>query len=359
LQKAHKKQNFGGHVKSFISLSLLRWLIALKKWVLPMAEGHDANAGLAQRARRFSGKTTAFRQALGATLKTTLFCNCTCASTGLCCALLAAANGYAAPIPPGNSQQLMSLPGAQLPVFTYRPVSCNPTLILFVFHGIGRDAGPYRDHARPIADRLCAIIVAPEFDRAHFPRNAYQYGGIVHHGKSVAIGSRTIDLVPPLVLWARQAAGQAQLPYALLGHSAGAQFIDRVAAYSQPGASRFVIADPSTWVMPSLTTPQPFGFAGEMPEAAEQALKAYLASPITVLLGEDDTRAKWLAKSREARAQGANRYVRGLNAFHLAQATAERRGWPFHWRLIEVPGIGHNATKMFASPQAIEAFMVR
>lgn len=48
----------------------------------------------------------------------------------------------------------------------------------------------------------------------------------------------------------------------------------------------------------------------------------------------------------EAKAQGATRHERGLNAFKVARALAQTRGWPFNWRLVEVPGMGHRAKKM-------------
>ena len=67
--------------------------------------------------------------------------------------------------------------GTPLQLYTYRP-ACTPRLVLIVFHGVQRDPGPYRDHARPLADGACAAIVAPEFDRARFPRDLYQYGGV-------------------------------------------------------------------------------------------------------------------------------------------------------------------------------------
>jgi poly(3-hydroxybutyrate) depolymerase len=85
---------------------------------------------------------------------------------------------FAAPIAPGDAQQIASVDGVELPVFTYRPSGCEPRLLLLVFHGVGRDGGPYRDHARPLADRVCAIVVAPQFDRKRFPRDEYQYGGV-------------------------------------------------------------------------------------------------------------------------------------------------------------------------------------
>jgi pimeloyl-ACP methyl ester carboxylesterase len=237
----------------------------------------------------------------------------------------------------GNGQASVPLPGATLNVFTYKPTACTPRQLLVVFHGLNRDAGPYRDHARTLADRLCAVVVAPEFDKQRFPTAQYQLGG------------STVELVAPLVGWARQTAAQPAMPYILIGHSAGGQFLARVAAYTTPPAQRIVIANPSTWVLPDASLAKPYGFGG-VPNA-EQAMRAYLALPIVALLGGDDTGSNNLTMTKEAMAQGPNRLTRGHNTFEMAKAVAQKRGWPFGWTLVEVLGVGHDSTKMFSAPQ--------
>jgi poly(3-hydroxybutyrate) depolymerase len=256
----------------------------------------------------------------------------------------------------GNAEQAVALPGATLTVFTYRPASCSANLLLLVFHGVNRDAGPYRDRARPLADRLCAIVVAPLFDKERFPRDLYQYGGIVRNGAMAKPGDRTVDLIQPLVAWARTAVGSPQMPYVLLGHSAGAQFVDRVAAFTATDAARIVVANPSTWVMPNVTDAAPFGFGGVEPASyAAEALRAYLAGPLIVLLGGADTGTHNLANSTQAMAQGPYRLARGRNAFRTAKEVAQQRHWTIDWTLIEVPGVGHDAAAMFSAPQTAAA----
>jgi dienelactone hydrolase len=262
--------------------------------------------------------------------------------------------GYAAPIAPGDGEQLVSLQGGELQVFTYRPADCRPRILFVVFHGVGRDAGPYRDHARPLADKFCAVVAAPKFDAGRFPRDLYQYGGIADHGRLIQEGTRTIDLVAPLVTWAQEAAGQPGMPYVLIGHSAGAQFLGRVAAYTSTQALQIVLANPSTWVMPTTDTSLPFGFGGIKP-SPDEALRAYLAKPIIVDLGGSDTGTKSLDVSAEAMQQGPYRLARGRNAFNAAKLAAEIHGWPFNWTMIEVPDVGHNATQMFNAPQTVSA----
>jgi hypothetical protein len=41
--------------------------------------------------------------------------------------------------------------------------------------------------------------------------------------------------------------------------------------------------------------------------------------------------------------------------FLQAQAVAQQHNWPFNWRLIRVPGVGHDAKSMFAAPMAGDA----
>jgi hypothetical protein len=151
-------------------------------------------------------------------------------------------------------------------------------------------------------------------------------------------------------------AGGRPLAYSLLGHSAGAQFLDRLAAFVPTEARRIVVANPGSYVFPSLQIAAPYGL-GKVYSGAdgEAQLRRYLEQPITIYLGQGDVRADDRDPSPEAQAEGASRYQRGRNAFNVAKALAQARGWPFNWRLVELPGVGHNARKMFAAPQASEA----
>jgi pimeloyl-ACP methyl ester carboxylesterase len=143
------------------------------------------------------------------------------------------------------------------------------------------------------------------------------------------------------------------MPYWVIGHSAGAQFLSRFAAFIPNQARRIVIANPSTWVLPSLSDAPPYGLRGV--PAEDILLQRYLAAPVTVFLGQEDKGSKNLVMNDEAEAQGGTRFARGENTFHQAEAVAREHGWPFNWRLVEVPGIAHNAKSMFASPEAGDA----
>jgi poly(3-hydroxybutyrate) depolymerase len=267
---------------------------------------------------------------------------------------LAGSDLRAAPIAPGNAQQQVRLGELTLDVFSYRPGCPNPSLLL-VFHGQNRNAAGYRDAARPVADRLCMIVVAPRFDKQHFPAWRYQRGGIVRKDAVRDPRRWTGNMADDLVAWVRREE-QRELAYSLIGHSAGGQFLSRVAAFVPTQAQRIVIANPSTYVVPSLAVAAPFGLGGVYPQGeAEAALRRYLAQPVTIFLGTADTGSKARNDSRRARAQGDTRYARGINVFRAGETLAATRGWSFGWRLIEVPGVGHSAGAMFSAPQALLA----
>jgi alpha-beta hydrolase superfamily lysophospholipase len=256
-------------------------------------------------------------------------------------------------IAPGDGIHSVELGGEAIDVYTWRPATA-PRLLLVVFHGMHADADNYRDRAVPLAEKLDAVVVAPKFGPPRFTVPFYQRGGVAADGVFIPPGKRTVDLIAPLVAWAQAACASPGLPHALVGHSAGGQFLSRVAAFAPTGATHYVIANPSTWVLPSLDDAVAYGFGGT-PDA-EGALRAYLALPVTALLGLEDTGTENLSSEAEAVAQGPTRLQRGRNTFAKAKAAAATLGCPIGWRLAEVPGVGHDSAGMFASPQALAIF---
>ena len=258
------------------------------------------------------------------------------------------------PIAAGTGKQIADLNGTRMTVFTYRPGCADPSLLM-VFHGAARNPRSYRDDARALADRHCMLLVAPLFTKQAFPVWRYQRGGIVRDGVIQNPRDWTGRLVLDLVDWARKQE-RRPLSYSLLGHSAGAQFLDRVAAFVPTQARRIVVANPGTYVLASLEVAAPYGlgkvYAGAEGEAQ---LRRYLEQPLTIYLGEDDTKEDDRNEDADAIAQGVSRFERGTNTFNRAKALAQARGWPFNWRLVELPDVGHNARRMFSAPQASEA----
>jgi hypothetical protein len=255
-----------------------------------------------------------------------------------------------AAIPDGTSHQKVDLAGITLEIFTYRPKHCAPSGLLMVFHGLHRGVEDNRDALRPVADELCMLEVVPLFDERRFPGWRYQKGGIAHQGRLQPANEWTGNLALLLIDWVRSAENQPRLPYVLIGHSAGAQFLSRFAAYIPNEARAIIVANPSTHVQPSLGIEPPFGFKGIYgPDKAEAALRNYLAQHVTMVLGEEDLGDKDRDDEPAALQQGTTRYERGMNTFHAAQAAAAAHGWPLQWRLIQLPGVGHSNRDVFKS----------
>ena len=259
------------------------------------------------------------------------------------------------PITAGTGKQTADANGTRITVFTYRPAGCADPSLLMVFHGGDRNPRSYRDDARALADQHCMLLVAPLFGKHTFPVWRYQQGAIVKDGVIQNPRDWTGRLVLDLVDWIRKQE-RRPLSYSLLGHSAGAQFLDRLAAFVPTEARRIVVANAGTYVLASLGVDAPYGlgkvYAGAEGEAQ---LRRYLEQPLTIYLGEDDTKEDDRNEDPDALAQGASRFQRGSNTFNAAKALAQARGWPFNWRLVALPGVGHSARKMFSAPQASDA----
>jgi poly(3-hydroxybutyrate) depolymerase len=171
--------------------------------------------------------------------------------------VLFAVAAAAAPIAPDSGEQTADLAGTDIVISTYRPSKCVDPSLLLVFHGVTRNAAGYRDSARGLADRNCMIVVAPLFDKQRFPGWRYQRGGIVDRDAIQKPQEWTGNIVIDLVDWVRKQE-RRELNYSLIGHSAGGQFLSRVAAFVPTQARRIVIANPSTYVVPSLKVDAPF-----------------------------------------------------------------------------------------------------
>src|SRR5262245_42526270 len=137
-----------------------------------------------------------------------------------------------------------------------------------VVGGLSRHRTQRRRLPRLLADRDCLLVVAPLFDKRGFPRWRYQRGGIVRDGVVQKPGDWTGRLALVLVDWVRRREGKP-LPYSLLAHSAGAQFLDRLAAFVPSEAKRIVVANPGSYVFPSLEIAAPYGL-GEVYASAHR-----------------------------------------------------------------------------------------
>jgi dienelactone hydrolase len=267
----------------------------------------------------------------------------------------------ATPIPAGIGARDIPTTGGVIKVFTYKPSLYQGGPLVVVFHGASRNAEDYRNFAIAVAERFKVIVAAPLFEKDRFPPDEYIAGGVFNHDGSLRPREKwTFALVPQLIAALRTAEAAPALPYYLIGHSAGGQFLARFAAFYPNEAKRIVAANPGSHLYPRRDWKFRYGFGGLPAELSDDAtLQRYLAAPLTFYLGTGDilTDTENLDRTPDAQRQGAFRLARGRNCFEFAQKLAAERGWTFNWRKVETPGIGHDGGAMFAAAEMADALL--
>jgi len=255
------------------------------------------------------------------------------------------------PLPEGKSKTEVLVGTTKLEVETFKPAGWKGERLIVVLHGILRNADEYRDHAIVLAERFDALIVAPRFDAERFPTHRYQRGGLLTEtGQLAPRAEWSFTLIPEVARRVRELEGRPQLPYWIIGHSAGGQIALRMCGFVDTGAERVVAANPGSALFPSRDFAYGYGF-GELPAelADDAAIERYLRAPLTLFLGTaDDHPDEYFDASPTAALQGSGRHQRGLALFERARLLAQQRGWEFRWRLVEAVGVGHDHEKMFA-----------
>ncbi len=241
-------------------------------------------------------------------------------------------------------------------VYTYRPRKCDSTCpIVFVLHGMKRDASNYRDYWEIPADNGGFIVVAPEFN--NWPKAAaYNLGDVANEADPERWAFSVIEH-----LFDEMRDGQKD--YRIFGHSAGGQFVQRMALFLPSNrASVMVAANPGWYTMPEWRKDkgaQPFPYSLVDARVGEAQLRQALAKRFILMVGknDDDPDDENLNKSAGAMKQGDNRVERGENFFMAATSAANELGVKLGWELVEVPDTAHDGQAM--SKAAAEALSAR
>lgn len=253
----------------------------------------------------------------------------------------------ATPIPPGKWSFVFTdakgQPERPIRVYTYRPNKCDTRCpIVFVMAGARRNASQYRDHWELLADNYNVLIVAPEFAARHWPRAAaYNLGDMAGQEDREKWAYSAIEHLFDEVR-------DGHNGYAIFGHSAGGQFVQRMALFRPDNrATVMVAANPGWYAMPEWRKDKashPFPYSLVESPVGEAELKRALQRRFVLLLGEKDSDPDddSLDQSDGAKKQGDTRLERGENFFKAATAAAGELGVKFAWELNELPGTAHD-----------------
>ena len=238
-------------------------------------------------------------------------------------------------------------PDRPMKVYTYRPRKCDSTCpMVFVLHGVQRNASEYRDYWVSLADHYNILIIAPEFSQKNWPKAAgYNLGGVAETGDREKWAFADVEH-----LFDEMRDGQSS--YLLFGHSAGAQFAHRFLIFMPDNrASVVVAANPGWYMMPEwrkdqAAAPFPYSLVGS--PVGEAELRRALSRRFVLMLGEKDVDPEDanLNKTEGAMKQGENRVERGENFFKAATAAAQALGVSMAWDLVEVPDTVHDGEHM-------------
>ena len=277
--------------------------------------------------------------------------------------LLVASDAFAAtPIPSGRWSFVFTdqkgRPDRPIRVYTYRPKRCDSNCpIMFVMAGERRNAYDYLAHWELAADRHGFILAAPEFSRERWPKAAaYNLGDVAEQKDREKWAFSAIEHLFDEVR-------VDQKDYAIFGHSAGGQFVQRMAFFRPDNRARVMIAaNPGWYTMPEWRKDkgaEPFPYSLVNAPVGEAELRQALAKRVLILVGEKDTEpdAENLNQSAGAKKQGEGRLERGENFFKAATAAAQELGVKLGWEFSEVPDTAHDGAAM--SRAAAEALHPR
>ena len=262
---------------------------------------------------------------------------------------------FAESLPVGESSyQLEESTGVNddpIRIFTYRSAGWQPgDMIVFVFHGMNRNAEYYLKGWIPHADENNLLIICPKFTNEKYPGTGYYHTGNIMNrtdgkGKLQPMDKWVFPVADRLISEVKARTEAYESPVVIFGHSAGGQFVHRYVYFgASPDVVLFIPANGGVYTMPDYTIPFPYGLGG-VPLSRED-LAAAFAKPVVLMLGEADVQRVNLRVTPDADRQGLNRLERGKNFFEAAKKKAAEMGVPFNWKFITVPGVGHQGTKM-------------
>lgn len=246
--------------------------------------------------------------------------------------------------------------GAPIPVWLLRPANAKADApVMFVMHGVGRDADRYVAEWVEIATAQGLVIVVPEYTKAGFPgTDNYNFGAVFDAAGTLrprgAWSYSAIDVIFDRVVARERLAATS---YVLFGHSAGAQFVHRyVLLGGGKKMARAISANSGSYTWPIGPARWPFGVAG-LPAGLWQPAAA-LGAPMLMMQGtaDIDPNHSSLPRQPEAMAQGPHRLARGQAFYAAAQSAARDAKVRFGWSCVLVPDVGHDNGGM--APYAVQ-----
>ena len=219
--------------------------------------------------------------------------------------------------------------------------------VLFVFHGVERNAASYANDWETLAQMHQAMVFVPEFTELDYPGSVgYQQGNLMAGDQLRPEEEWLFRLIEPMFDDIQERLGAPKNRYDAWGHSAGAQFLHRYILFGGPNRLNQAIAANAGWyTVPENGSAFPYGLA-ESP-IDESDLSIPFSTNLMIHLGGEDTdymETGWTG----AYEQGDNRLDRGQYFHDRAIQISQDNGILLNWSLQVAEGIGHQSAEMAA-----------
>ncbi len=247
--------------------------------------------------------------------------------------------------------------GRTIEVLVYQPKNFGPhSPIQFVMHGVGRNAEATESHWLGVAEQFGVLMIAPKFSK-HLYKHGTDY---TLGGKDFSqVSEMTISVVERLFDRVKKDTGNQSPLYRIYGHSAGAQFVERLVTLMPDNRAEWAVAANAGWyTLPewrstSSLPGMPYSMK-DLPDAEARLHKAF-GRRFVVMLGDkdNDPNHMQLQHGPEVDEQGVERFSRGKRFFAMSEAAAKTLNCKFAWELKIVPGVAHDGTQMADAAAAL------
>lgn len=260
--------------------------------------------------------------------------------------------------PAGQRASFMfdSAAGKRVLVYVVVPPSLAPatTKAVSIHHGLSRNGDDYCDFWRDWAVANDTIAFAPTFDAEDWPGSSVYNQGNVLSGTALREESQwTFTIVQRIIEHVLEGFGLATRLADVWGHSAGGQFVHRMALFRPEAPVRFwMAANPGIWSLADLQGDWQHGLAHPAFGFTAPDVTRWSEQRLLVFRGSSDIhRDSNLDTSAASDLQGRSRYARAGTAF----ARMRLHDAATNWRLLEAPFVGHSGQVMAQHAQAFLA----
>jgi poly(3-hydroxybutyrate) depolymerase len=228
-----------------------------------------------------------------------------------------------------------------IPVYYFAPPKLSrASRIVFVIHSDSRSGKQYRDEWAQYAVKYNFLVLCPEFSSAEFDWWKFNAGNIYDMEKKKYNPRQdwTFNIIEQLFDFAKRDRQMKAEAYCIFGHSAGAQFVQRMVLFMPEARFSLAISNGAGgYTLPTFDKKFTDGIRGLI---TEESLKKSFAKEMIILMGDLDYVSKTMPKSEGAFHQ-YDRTWRAKIFYDTAKAEAAKRNAALNWHFKFVPNADH------------------